>query len=100
TGGHSPANPAAVVVVASGVEVRNNILSGSTASQYNGLLTVAGANDLVVSGNAITGNFRGVYLNPGSGHTIENNEISDNATVGIGSDGQSHLTITGNVFSN
>jgi len=96
---HSAANPGGVFVAADGVEVRNNIVSGLTTVGHSGVVTVVGINDLTAIGNSLSDGYRGMFLNPGSGHVISGNEFRNNSAVGIGSDGQSDLEISGNVFA-
>lgn len=88
-----------------GFTIENNIIKNVLFNtQSNGIETVAGANNLVIRNNEITNNNRGIYLNPADGIQIIGNYIHDNSLatpgVGIASDGQSNLTITGNTISN
>lgn len=92
-----------VAVSASNVTVTNSIIEDVIApAQSDGLSTQPGNNNLTLTDSTIRDNWRGIYLNPGSGHTISGNLIDANngVGVGIGSDGQSNLTVTDNVISN
>ncbi len=92
-----------VAVAASGVTVEDSIIENVLSpAQSDGLSTQPGNNNLTVTNCTIRNNWRGIYLNPGSGHTLTGNLIDANngVGVGIGSDGQSNLTLTGNVISN
>ena len=91
-----------ITAATSGITVLNSILQDVTGSQNNGLETTSGTNNLTLTNNTITNNWRGIYLNPGSGHTLTGNLIDANngVGVGIGSDGQSNLSLTGNIISN
>src|SRR5665647_408135 len=87
----------------SNVTIQNNIIENVTSpTQSNGIEVVAGSNNLTIKNNNINNNYRGIYLNPSDGITIEGNVIDSNngVGVGIGSSGQSNLTISGNIISN
>lgn len=92
-----------VAVAASGVTVTNTIIEDVLSpAQSDGLSTQTGNNNLTLTNSTIRNNWRGIYLNPGSGHVLSGNLIDGNngSGVGIGSDGQSNLTLTGNTISN
>ncbi len=94
-----------VAVATSGVTVTNCIIQDVLSpAQSDGLSTQPGNNNLILTNSKIFNNWRGIYLNPGSGHVITGNLIDGNnlanSGVGIGSDGQSNLTLTGNIISN
>lgn len=92
-----------VAVAASNVTVTNSIIEDVTSpAQSDGLSTQPGNNNLTLSDSTIRNNWRGVYLNPGSGHVFLRNLIDANngSGVGIGSDGQSNLTFSDNTVSN
>ena len=96
-----------VAVSASNVTVTNTIIEDvgvlpAVVAQSDGLSTQPGVDGLTVTNSTIRNNWRGIYLNPGSGHTLTGNLITANngVGVGIGSDGQSGLTLTGNTISN
>src|SRR5690606_32169480 len=97
TGGHN-VQPNGVYAAAANVEIRNNVIT-NISSDYAIELQAGPFNGLKVERNAITNSLHGIYLNPGSGHSITDNQISGNG-VGIGSDGQSNLMVSGNIFSN
>lgn len=91
-----------VGVTASNVTVTNTIIEEVLApAQSDGLSTQTGNNNLTLTNSTIRNNWRGIYLNPGSGHVLSGNLIQGNngSGVGIGSDGQSNLTLTDNVIS-
>lgn len=96
----------AVTSSADGVTVVNTIIEDvgivPVAPQSDGLSTQGGTDNLTLTDSTIRNNWRGIYLNPGSGHIFLRNLIDANngVGVGIGSDGQSNLTLTGNVISN
>lgn len=88
-----------VAVSASNVTVTNTIIEDVLSpAQSDGLSTQTGNNNLTLTNSTIRNNWRGIYLNPGSGHFLSGNLIQGNSGsgVGIGSDGQSLLTLTGN----
>lgn len=92
-----------VAVSASNVSVINTIIENVLSpAQSDGLSTQTGNNNLTLVDSTIRNNWRGVYLNPGSGHVFQRNLIDANngSGVGIGSDGQSNLTFTDNTVSN
>ncbi|MFZ1704188.1 MAG: right-handed parallel beta-helix repeat-containing protein [Saprospiraceae bacterium] len=92
-----------VAVATSGVSILNCIIEDVIAPvQSDGISTQPGNNNLTLTNSRIKDNWRGIYLNPGSGHMITSNLIDANngVGVGIGSDGQSNLTLTGNIISN
>ena len=96
-----------VAVSASDVTVQNCIIEDvgmvpSVVAQSDGLSTQPGNNNLTLTDSTIRNNWRGIYLNQGDGHTLLRNLIDGNngVGVGIGSDGQSNLTLTGNTISN
>jgi hypothetical protein len=95
-----------VAVAASGVSILNCIIQDvgmvPLTAQSDGISTQPGNNNLTLTNSKIFNNWRGIYLNPGSGHTFTGNLIDANngVGVGIGSDGQSNLTLTGNIISN
>lgn len=95
-----------VAVATNGVTILNCIIQDvgmvPLVAQSDGISTQPGNNNLTVTDSEISNNWRGVYLNPGSGHTFTGNLIDANngVGVGIGSDGQSNLTLTGNIISN
>lgn len=89
-------------VSASHVTVTNTIIENVISpAQSDGLSTQTGNNHLTLTNSTIRNNWRGIYLNPGSGHVLSGNLIHGNngSGVGIGSDGQSNLTLTGNTIS-
>jgi hypothetical protein len=92
-------NPSAINVAASDVFILNTIVDSAAPSQSAIEVQAGPHNNLTATGNKLVSNYRGFYLNPASGHTISNNLIASNAAVGIGSDGQSNLTVTENVFT-
>lgn len=106
TGYNNGSHKTGVVVGATNIEIKNNIITGCgilpiPVAQSNGIETVGGSNNLLVKDNEIFNNWRGIYLNPSDGVTIDGNSIHANnngpaAGTGIGSDGQTNLTITGN----
>ena len=83
---------------AQNVTIKNNIIKICIGSQSNGIEVVGGSNNLQILNNEIVNNWRGIYLNATSGINIAGNAIHANngVGVGIGSDGQSNLTVTGN----
>lgn len=86
-----------------GITIQNNIIQNVTSpDQSEGIETVDGTNKLTIKNNNISHNWRGIYLTPASGDQIVGNIIDSNngVGVGIGSSGQSNLTISGNVISN
>jgi parallel beta-helix repeat protein len=92
-----------VAVATSGVTIEDTIIENvSTPAQSDGISTQGGNNNLTLTNSTIRNNWRGIYLNPGSGHVLTGNLIDANngVGVGIGSDGQSNLTLTGNTISN
>jgi parallel beta-helix repeat protein len=95
-----------VAVSASDVTVTNTVIQNvgvaPVTAQSDGLSTQPGNNNLTLTNSTIQNNWRGIYLNPGSGHVISGNLITANngVGVGIGSDGQSNLTLSGNTISN
>lgn len=92
-----------VAVAASGVSVINCIITDVLApAQSDGLSTQPGNDNLTLTNSTIQNNWRGLYLNPGSGNVISGNLIDANngVGVGIGSDSQSNLTLSGNIISN
>jgi parallel beta-helix repeat protein len=92
-----------VAVAASDVTVANCIIEDVLSpAQSDGVSTQPNNNNLRLTKNTIRNNWRGVYLNPGSGHVFSGNLISANngVGVGIGSDGQSNLTLSGNTIEN
>jgi hypothetical protein len=89
------------IVRGNNVTIENNIIEDvNGAAQSDAVTTIPGVTGLGVINNLITNNWRGMYLNPGSGHSIEGNHFLDNNGVGvaIGSDGQSNISIQYNVF--
>lgn len=89
-----------VAVEASDITIANTIIEDVPGSQSNGIETVAGSNNLVLTNNTIRNNWRGIFLNSSSGHVFTGNYILANngVGVGIGSDGLSNTTLTGNTF--
>lgn len=81
--------------------VKNCIIQDVSGSQNNGIET-QGTNNFTLENSTIKNNWRGLYLNPGSGHIFTGNLIDANngIGVGIGSDGLSNFTMTGNTISN
>ncbi|RYD46643.1 MAG: hypothetical protein EOP85_07035, partial [Verrucomicrobiaceae bacterium] len=91
-----------VAVTASSVTVEDCIIEDITSpAQSDGLSTNVGVNNLTLSNSTIRNTWRGIYLNPGSGHIFSGNLIEGPSVsgVGIGSDGQSNFTLTGNTIS-
>ncbi|NLN94719.1 MAG: hypothetical protein GX128_00915, partial [Bacteroidales bacterium] len=90
-----------VTVAADNVTVKNSIIKDVSGSQNNGIET-QGTNNLTVINSTIQNNWRGIYLNPGSGHIFTGNLIDANngVGVGIGSDGLSNFHMQGNTISN
>lgn len=90
-----------VAVSASDVQVLNNIIEDVVGAQSDGVSTTPSTHNLTLTNNTIRNNWRGIYLNPGSGNSLTGNLISANNGVGVGiaSDGQSALTISGNQIS-
>jgi parallel beta-helix repeat protein len=91
-----------VAVAASDVTVKNTIIENVAApAQSDGLSTQTGNDNLTLENSTIRNNWRGIYLNPGSGHTLTGNYIHDNngVGVGIGSDGLSNVTLQDNKIS-
>ncbi|MCH8096382.1 MAG: hypothetical protein IID53_04830 [Proteobacteria bacterium] len=87
-----------VLIASDNDVVKNNIFDGDgTGCSYPAVHHSSG-NGLQVQNNEIFDWCQGVFLNPSSGHIIEDNNFHDNA-VGIGSDGQSSLTVQFNEFS-
>lgn len=92
-----------VAVEVNNVSILNTIIEEvSTPAQSDGITTLSGVNGLTVTNSTIQNNWRGIFLNPGSGHMLTGNLITSNngVGVGIGSDGQSNLTLNGNEISN
>ncbi len=91
-----------VTAATTGITVKNSILKDVAGNQNNGLETVSGVDNLTLENNTITNNWRGIYLNPGSGHVFTGNLIDANSGVGvgIGSDGLSNFTMTNSTISN
>jgi hypothetical protein len=92
-----------IAVSTNGVTVKNCIIQDVlTPAQSDGISTQTTNNNFTLLNSTIYNNWRGIYLNPGSGHTFTGNLIDANngVGVGIGSDGQSNLTLTENTFSN
>ncbi|KXK36997.1 MAG: fibronectin type III domain-containing protein [Bacteroidetes bacterium OLB9] len=90
-----------VTVASDNVTVSNSIIQDVNASsQYNGI-EVGYKNNFSLLYSTIQNNWRGLYLNPGSGHVLSGNLITANngVGVGIGSDGLSNFTMTGNTVS-
>lgn len=103
SGFNSGSQKAGVVVGSTGVTIQNNIIKDcgvlpAVVAQSDGIAVIGGSNNLTIKNNEIVNNWRGLYLNPSSGISIEGNAIHGNngVGVGIGSDGQSNLTLTGN----
>ena len=90
-----------VTVANNNVTVKNCIIQDVSGSQNNGIET-QGTNNFTLENSTIKNNWRGLYLNPGSGHIFTGNLIDANngVGVGIGSDGLSNFTMTGNTISN
>ncbi|MBX3000920.1 MAG: right-handed parallel beta-helix repeat-containing protein [Caldilineaceae bacterium] len=91
-----------VAVATSTVTIANTIIeSVASPAQSDGISTQPGNNNLTVSNSTIRNNWRGIYLNPGSGHVLTGNLIESNngVGVGIGSDGLSNTTLVGNTFT-
>lgn len=97
TGGHQTG----VVVTPDDVAIQNCIITDCTGSQAQAIETVSGADNLSITCNEITDNWRGIYLNPADGGSITDNNIHANngVGVGIGSDGQSNLNIDHNYIT-
>ncbi len=96
-----------VAVAASGVTITNCIIKDAgvvpaTVAQSDGVSTQHGNNNLTISNSTIQNNWRGIYFNPGSGHNLTGNLIDANngVGVGIGSEGLSDFSMTGNTISN
>lgn len=85
-----------------GVKVANTIIENVTGANNHGIETQSGINDFTLEYSTIQNNWEGLYLNPGSGHIFTGNLITANngVGVGIGSDGLSNTTFTGNTISN
>ena len=89
-----------IIVAGSGHTIKNCTLVGNGASGYYGIHVAAGTwNNLTIQDNDLSGWHGGLYLNPSSGHVISGNNFHNNIYVGIGSDGISNVSITGNTFS-
>ena len=91
-----------VAVQANDATISNSIIELVTTPMQSDGISTTNVNNLTLLNNTIRDNWRGIYLNPGSGHTLIGNLIDANngVGVGIGSDGQSNLTLTGNQISN
>ncbi|MBK7427363.1 MAG: right-handed parallel beta-helix repeat-containing protein [Saprospiraceae bacterium] len=92
-----------VVVEESNVLLENNIIEDVISpAQSDGVTTTPGVNNLSLINNSVRDNWRGMYLNPGSGHMITGNDFNLNNGVGvaIGTDGQSNITFSGNSITN
>jgi parallel beta-helix repeat protein len=91
-----------VALQADDATISNSIIDLVIDLGSDGITTTTNVNNLTLSNCTIEDNWRGIYLNPGSGHTLTGNLIDNNhgVGVGIGSDGQSNLTLTGNQISN
>ncbi|MCP4200270.1 MAG: hypothetical protein GY762_24260 [Proteobacteria bacterium] len=92
-----------VAVAASNVTIENSIIENvSGPAGSDGISTQTGNNNLTLTNSTVQNNWRGIYLNPGDGHTLTGNLIDANngVGVGIGSDDQSNLTLTNNTISN
>jgi len=81
----------------SGHIIENNIIIGDNESGARGILFGYTVSDVDVSYNDVSGWHSGIYINPSSGHTIQNNNFHDNQ-VGIGSDGLSDVEVNNNIF--
>jgi parallel beta-helix repeat protein len=82
-----------------GHAITGNTLNGPGTTQvYRGILFGYNVRHVTISGNDISGWLSGVYINPSSNIVIEGNDFYANS-VGIGSDGLSHVSILGNTFA-
>jgi len=91
-----------VAVATSNVTIEDTIIENvTTPAQSDGISTQTGNNNLTLTNSTIRNNWRGIYLNPGSGHVLTGNYIHNNSGsgVGIGSDGLSNTTLFDNTFS-
>lgn len=92
-----------VAVEANDVVLENNIIEDViTPAQSDGITTTPNVTNMSVINNTVRNNWRGMYLNPGSGHIITGNEFTLNNGIGvaIGTDGQSNITFSGNSITN
>lgn len=89
-----------VSVEADGATVINCIVSN--VPNEGGIVTQTNIDNFTLTNSTIQNNYRGIYFNPGGGHSLTGNLIDANngAGVGIGSDGLSNFTMTGNTISN
>jgi parallel beta-helix repeat protein len=85
---------------ADGISVLNCIIT--TVPAEAGIVTTTGVDNFTLTNSTIQNNYRGIYFNPGSGHILTGNLIDANngVGVGIGSDGLSNFSMTGNTISN
>ncbi len=92
-----------VAVEENDVLLENNIIEDVISpAQSDGISTTPGVNNLSLVNNTVQNNWRGMYLNPGSGHSFTGNDFNHNNGVGvaIGTDGQSNITFSGNSITN
>ncbi|MBP7849770.1 MAG: right-handed parallel beta-helix repeat-containing protein [Lentimicrobiaceae bacterium] len=89
-----------VSVEADGATVINCIVTN--VPNEGGIVTLTNIDNFTLTNSTIQNNYRGIYFNPGGGHSLTGNLIDANngAGVGIGSDGLSNFTMTGNTISN
>jgi len=102
TGGAGAGLTAAVYPTAgkSNITVQNCLMDGTgKTSQYRAIETGSGVPGLSVLGCTIVNwPTSSIYLNPTAGPTLIHGNVFANNVVGIGSDGQSNLTLQVNTF--
>jgi parallel beta-helix repeat protein len=95
--GGSP-NKDGILVASAGVSVTNTIVENVTGSQNTGI-EVGYHNNFLLTNSSVINNWRGIYLNPSSGHVLSGNLIDGN-DYGISSDGLTNFSMTGSSITN
>jgi len=91
-------NKDGVSINSNGVTITNSIIQDVTGSQNTGI-EVSNNNSFTLTNSSIINNWRGIYLNPGSGHVLSGNLIQGN-DYGLSSDGLTNFSMTGSTINN
>lgn len=90
-----------VYQAAPGVQITNNILTGSGNAVTEASIYVYGSNNAVITGNTIANSVaNGLYLDSSNNATISGNSITNSNGDGLDIDGVNGATITGNTIGN
>jgi parallel beta-helix repeat protein len=97
TSGTTAAAAGAKFTYTRGATIKNNQFINNNS---NGLWIDLQASDIVISGNAASGNARnGIYYEVSTRGTITGNTVANNAAYGIELSGSNNTTVTGNSLS-